>query len=116
MSAKDFSQFSQQCSVLVCQARSCQSQGSAVVLANFQRDAPDGVLVIPSDCMGQCSSSVTVRVLPENTWYCRVQAETVPLIIQQHLCDRQPVTALLHPRFHPKPVLSAPETPLRARE
>jgi (2Fe-2S) ferredoxin len=113
MSAEDFPQ---QRSVLVCQSRSCQRQGAEAVLAKFQRDAPNGVLVIASDCMGQCSSSVTVRVLPENTWYCRVQADTVPLIIQQHLCDHQPVTALLHPRFHPKPVPSAPETPPRVLE
>ncbi len=107
--------------VWVCQYRSCQQQGSAEVLTAFTATAPANVQVLPSDCMGQCSTSVTVRVTPDNIWYCRVQAKQVPLIVQQHLCNHQPVIEMLHPRLHPRslhlrPQPNAPETPPHARE
>ena len=43
------------------------------------------ILVAESGCMGQCSSGPTVRIMPDNTWYCRVQPEDVDTIVNQHL-------------------------------
>jgi (2Fe-2S) ferredoxin len=43
----------------------------------------------------------TVRVLPDDTWYCRVKPDDVRAIVEQHLKQGRPVAALLHPRFHP---------------
>lgn len=88
--------------ILVCQNRSCQRQGSQAVLAEFKaqtREMPS-VFVAASDCTGQCSSGPTVRVTPDQTWYCRVKATDVQPIVQQHLEADQPVQSLLHPRFH----------------
>jgi (2Fe-2S) ferredoxin len=87
--------------VLVCQYRSCSRNGAADVLSAFQAAVPAGVFAKGSDCMGQCAAGVTVRIVPEGTWYCRIKPEHVPTIVQQHLRDNQPVAALLHPRFHP---------------
>ncbi|WP_242050742.1 (2Fe-2S) ferredoxin domain-containing protein [Oculatella sp. FACHB-28] len=88
--------------VLVCQHRSCLRSGSADVLAAFQAAATPGVFVSASDCMGQCGSGPTVKVAPDNTWYCRVKPTDVPVIIEHHLQSDKPVEALLHPRFHPR--------------
>lgn len=87
--------------VLVCQHRSCSRIGAAEVLSAFQAGAPSGVFAAGSDCMGQCASGVTVKILPDNTWYCQVRPAHVAMIIEQHLQANQPVVALLHPRFHP---------------
>ncbi|NET36420.1 MAG: (2Fe-2S) ferredoxin domain-containing protein [Cyanothece sp. SIO1E1] len=87
---------------MVCQNRSCLRSGSAEVLAAFQSAQPPGVLVGSSGCMGQCGSGPTVRVMPDNTWYCRVRPKDVARVIEQHLEAGEPVQALLHPRFHPR--------------
>ena len=87
--------------VLVCQYRSCQKNGSAAVLEAFQAARLPGVTVRGCGCQGQCSTGATVRVLPDETWYCRVKPSDVPAIAQQHLQNGRPVARLLHPRFHP---------------
>ncbi len=89
--------------VWVCQHRSCARNGSAEVLETLRAAVPKNVFVSGSDCMGQCASGPTVRVMPDETWYCRIQPSHIPEIVQQHLRDNQPVQSLLHPRFHPHP-------------
>jgi (2Fe-2S) ferredoxin len=69
-------------------------------LAAFQVAVPAGVFVNGSECMGQCASGPTVRVMPDNFWYCRIKVSDVGAIVQQHLQGDRPVEALLHPRFH----------------
>ncbi|MGA7937796.1 MAG: (2Fe-2S) ferredoxin domain-containing protein [Kovacikia sp.] len=88
--------------VLVCQYVNCLGNGSAKVLAAFLESPPDGVTVIGSECQGQCNMGPTVRVLPDETWYCRVKPEDVPEIVGHHLNQGKVVDRLLHPRFHPK--------------
>ncbi len=90
---------SQRC-VMVCQYRSCLANGSAEVLAAFQAADVPGVTVIGTGCQGQCSSGPTVRIVPEETWYCRVKPSDVPVIMEQHLQGGKPVEAKLHPRIH----------------
>jgi (2Fe-2S) ferredoxin len=84
--------------VLICQHQSCLAQGSAEVLAAFleKSDAE----IIPAGCQGQCNLGATVRVLPDETWYCRVKPIDVDTIVESHLRNDQPVELLLHPRFH----------------
>jgi (2Fe-2S) ferredoxin len=86
--------------VLVCQYVNCLANGSALVLAEFLRQDLTDVEVVASACQGQCNMGPTVRILPDETWYCRVQVEDVAAIAHQHLQQGQPVKALLHPRFH----------------
>lgn len=90
----------QERSVLVCQYTSCTAVDSAAVLAAFEAAQVDGFTVIGTGCQGQCSSGPTVRVLPEETWYCRVQQADVPVIVEQHLKGGKPVEEKLHPRIH----------------
>ena len=86
--------------VLICQNRSCLNNGSAEVLAAFQASEIPGVVIESSPCLGQCSSGPTVRVVPDETWYCRVQPSDVSTIIEQHLLEGTPVEAKLNPRIH----------------
>lgn len=88
--------------VLVCQYISCSANGSREVLERFQANQVPGIEIIPSECQGQCNMGPTVRVLSDETWYCRVKPDDVLEIIQQHLKDGEPVERLLHPRFHPR--------------
>lgn len=88
--------------VLVCQHVNCRANGSEQVLAAFLDHPVSGVTTIGCECQGQCNMGPTVRVLPDETWYCRVQPADVPEIIEQHLLQGKRVDRLLHPRLHPK--------------
>ena len=86
--------------VLICQYRACLANGSAEVLAAFQESEVPGFQVIGTGCQGQCSSGPTVRIVPEETWYCRVKSSEVPMIVEEHLKGGQPIEAKLNPRIH----------------
>jgi (2Fe-2S) ferredoxin len=86
--------------VLVCQHQSCLGRGAAAVLQAFAESELDDVDVIPSPCLGQCSSGPTVQIQPDRVWYCRVVPGDVPRLVDAHLKADQPVVELLHPRFH----------------
>jgi (2Fe-2S) ferredoxin len=86
--------------VIVCQYRSCLANGSAEVLAAFEAAEIPGVVVAGSGCQGQCSSGPTVRIIPEETWYCRVTVQDVSAIAEQHLKGGKVVEAKLNPRIH----------------
>ncbi len=87
--------------VMVCQHSSCKAEGSAKVLFAFQvANLPSDVVVMSTGCQGQCSSGPTVRILPEETWYCRIKPQDVPVIVQQHLQGGNLVKDKLHPRIH----------------
>ncbi|TAF56534.1 MAG: (2Fe-2S) ferredoxin domain-containing protein [Oscillatoriales cyanobacterium] len=66
--------------VLVCQNRTCRKQGSAKVLAAFQKLSGAEVEVVASSCLGQCGNGPMVLVLPEEVWYSGVSAEEVAAI------------------------------------
>ncbi|HIK29611.1 MAG: (2Fe-2S) ferredoxin domain-containing protein [Oscillatoriaceae bacterium SKW80] len=88
--------------VIVCQHSSCLRNGSAEVLQAFRDYPVPNVIIEGSGCMGQCSSGPTVRVIPDEIWYCRIKPHDVSLIVKQHLIGGQPVEAKLHPRIHPR--------------
>jgi (2Fe-2S) ferredoxin len=85
---------------MICQHRSCLKNGSAEVLAAFQARKISEVEVQASSCLGQCTSGPTVRVLPDEIWYCRIQPSDVPEIVEQHLQQGKVVEAKLNPRIH----------------
>jgi (2Fe-2S) ferredoxin len=85
---------------MVCQHTSCLAVGSAQTLAAFGNEPINGYMIVPSECQGQCSTGPTVRVLPEEVWYYRVQPADVPTIIGEHLQGGKPVRAKMNPRIH----------------
>ncbi|MBP0006944.1 MULTISPECIES: (2Fe-2S) ferredoxin domain-containing protein [unclassified Roseofilum] len=86
--------------VWLCQHESCTRQGSAQVLAAFEAYASETLKVEVVGCQGQCNLAPTVRVLPDETWYCRVKPEDVAEIVESHLLGGETVQRLLHPRIH----------------
>lgn len=88
--------------VWVCQYINCQNNGSAEVLAAFSEHPVPDVTIVGSACQGQCNMGPTVRVLPDQTWYCRIKPSDVPEIVESHLKNGKPVERLLHPRMHPR--------------
>ncbi|MBW4542294.1 MAG: (2Fe-2S) ferredoxin domain-containing protein [Myxacorys chilensis ATA2-1-KO14] len=94
--------------VLVCQSRSCLANGSAEVLAAFLAGSTPDISISASECQGQCHLGATVRVLPDEVWYCRVKPKDVAEIAHQHLQHGHPVDHLLHPRLHPRYTNSVP--------
>ncbi|HEY9832814.1 MAG TPA: (2Fe-2S) ferredoxin domain-containing protein [Stenomitos sp.] len=86
--------------VLVCQHRSCLANGSEAVLAAFEAADLTDFTVMGTDCQGQCTSGPTVRIVPEETWYWRVQPSDVPMIVEQHLKGGKPVDDKLNTRIH----------------
>ncbi|MDX2239817.1 MAG: (2Fe-2S) ferredoxin domain-containing protein [Leptolyngbyaceae cyanobacterium bins.302] len=88
--------------VLVCQYVNCIANGSKEVLEAFQTYSVAGVEVVAVACQGQCNMGATVRILPDETWYCRVKSADVPEIVEQHLKRGELVDRLLHPRMHPR--------------
>ncbi len=92
---------SQRYLVTVCQHRSCLRNGSEEVLAAFQAHQSNTVMVSGCECQGQCGSGPTVRVMPDNVWYCQVKPKDVEPIVDRHLSSKgEPVQALLNPRIH----------------
>ncbi|MEB3341899.1 (2Fe-2S) ferredoxin domain-containing protein [Okeania sp.] len=90
--------------VFVCQNQSCLRHNSQEVLNTFKAETENlaNVHIEASGCLGQCSTGPTVRVMPDEIWYCRVQPNNVSLIVRQHLQGNQPVDDMLHPRIHPR--------------
>jgi (2Fe-2S) ferredoxin len=86
--------------ILVCQYINCVQHRSRTVLEAFLAHPMADVEVLGRGCQGQCNLGATVRVLPDEIWYCRVQPEDVPEIVEQ-LRQGNRVDRLLHPRFHP---------------
>ncbi|MGK7929338.1 MAG: ferredoxin [Spirulina sp.] len=87
--------------VLVCQNCTCLTRGAEELLKAWQTaDLPDDVEIVASGCLGQCNLAPNARILPEETWYCRLSPEDVPRIVQQHLHEGKRVKEKLHPRIH----------------
>ena len=70
------------------------------MLAAFLEHPDANVSIVSSGCQGQCNLGATVRILPDEVWYCRVKPSDVEAIVQSHLQNGQIVDRLLHPRFH----------------
>ncbi len=60
----------------------------------------DHVRVNHSGCLDQCGHGPMVVVYPAGVWYCGVQPDDVPEIVQAHLVGGQPVERL---RYRNKP-------------
>lgn len=85
--------------VLICQNRTCRKFGSQKILAAFLANSVPNVEVKGVGCLGQCGNGPMVLILPEEVWYWRVQLNEVPILIEQHLWQGNPVSAYLYPKF-----------------
>lgn len=83
--------------VLICQNRTCRKQGAAKILAAFEANLIPNVTVKNSSCLGKCGNGPMVLILPDQVWYCRVQPDEVPVVVERHLRGGVPVKGML---FH----------------
>ena len=67
--------------ILVCLGRSCRHYGASQVLAAFKAQPVSAIEVEARYCFGHCGNGPMVLVLPEQSWYCRVQPQQVPAIL-----------------------------------
>lgn len=87
--------------VLVCCGTGCTSSGSHEVMDAFTRELKKNrlekeVLVVPTGCHGMCEMGPIVVVYPEGTFYCRVKAEDIPELVEEHLLKGRSVERLLY--------------------
>ncbi|NJN74049.1 MAG: (2Fe-2S) ferredoxin domain-containing protein [Limnothrix sp. RL_2_0] len=86
--------------ILVCQNTSCREKQAAAVLAAFKATTlPASIKVYPSNCQGQCSIAATVRIVPDETWYCRVLPEDVSTL-SAAIAKGEIIREKLNPRIH----------------
>lgn len=86
--------------IMICGGTGCVSSGSKklehvledeLVKANLAGD----VKVVETGCHGFCEMGPIVIIYPDETFYCQVQVEDVPELIEQHLVNGQIVERLL---------------------
>ncbi|HEX9015548.1 MAG TPA: FAD-dependent oxidoreductase, partial [Chloroflexota bacterium] len=87
--------------VLTCAGSGCTASGSAPVStaldAEIRRRGLEGeVRVVQTGCRGFCSMGPVMMIFPEGIFYCQVQAETVPQIVEETLIKGRPVADLLY--------------------
>lgn len=87
--------------VLVCGGKNCSASGSEQVKEAFAKELAKKKLdqeikLVETDCHGFCEVGPLVIVYPEGTFYVRVTAEDVPIIIEEHLVKGRVVNRLLY--------------------
>lgn len=81
---------------------SCGQLGCTSVFQAFMQQFDQGQMygefaLTAAGCLGACDAGPTVLVYPEGVMYAQVKPEDVPLIVEQHLKNGQPVEGLLAP-------------------
>jgi len=87
--------------VLVCAGTSCTSSGSLSVLSALraeleQRGLSQEVRVVETGCRGFCAMGPVMIIYPEGIFYCQVQAEDVPEIVEETLIKGRVVERLTY--------------------
>lgn len=61
-------------------------------------DGPSACYRTKVGCLRICAEGPTLVVYPEGTWYAGMTAERIPLLVQQHLAEGNPVEAWIFAR------------------
>lgn len=86
--------------VLVCGGTGCTSSGSKGVQEALDKELKrqgldKEVKIVETGCHGFCEMGPLVIIYPEGTFYCQVQAEDVPELVEEHLLKGRIVERLL---------------------
>ncbi|MBR2667296.1 MAG: FAD-dependent oxidoreductase [Oscillospiraceae bacterium] len=80
---------------LVCTGSGCAAAGKAVCDALKdelnKRGLTDSVAVLESGCLGTCTAGTEVFVLPDETYYTKMDADKIRKVAEQHLAGGAPV-------------------------
>jgi NADH:ubiquinone oxidoreductase subunit F (NADH-binding)/(2Fe-2S) ferredoxin/NAD-dependent dihydropyrimidine dehydrogenase PreA subunit len=87
--------------ILICAGTGCISSGAVDVRDTLvkelqKHDLEDKVRIIMSGCHGFCEQGPIFIVYPEDVFYCGVQAEDVPEIVEEYLVKGNMVERLLY--------------------
>ena len=87
--------------ILVCGGTGCQSAKSEDIVNNFQdlitmRGIEAEVQVMKTGCFGFCEHGPIVKMMPDNTFYTRVEPEDCAWILEGHIIKGEKVTRLLY--------------------
>lgn len=77
----------------------CSDKGSQDLLKTFaeglhKANLQKNVEIIPTTCLSQCLTGISVRIWPDQIYYGKVKGEDIETIIQEHLIDGNPVARL----------------------
>lgn len=83
----------------------CSDKGSQYLLKEFaenlhRADLQKNVELIPTTCLSQCLTGVSVRIWPDQIYYGKVKQEDIQAIVDEHLVNNQPVERI---RIYPQP-------------
>ncbi|MGM0651327.1 MAG: NADH-quinone oxidoreductase subunit NuoF [Bacillota bacterium] len=87
--------------ILICAGTGCISSGAegvqeALIESLKEHNLEDNVRIIMSGCHGFCEKGPIFIVYPEDVFYCGVQAEDVPEIVEEYLVKGNMVERLLY--------------------
>ncbi|MHB0869313.1 MAG: NADH-quinone oxidoreductase subunit NuoF [Chloroflexota bacterium] len=87
--------------VLTCAGSGCTASGSAPVMTELdaevrRRGLQDEVKLVQTGCRGFCAMGPVMMIYPEGIFYCLVQSEDVPRIVEETLIKGRPVQSLLY--------------------
>lgn len=87
--------------VLICGGTGCRATESALVQETFveeleKRSLTDDIQVIATGCFGFCEQGTIVKIIPDNTFYVKVQPSDVSNLIDEHFVKGRKVDKLLY--------------------
>ncbi len=87
--------------ILICAGTGCISSGAdkvqeALIKSLQEHNLQDKVRIIMSGCHGFCEKGPLFIVFPEDVFYCGVQAEDVPELVEEYLIKGNMVERLLY--------------------
>ncbi len=87
--------------LLVCAGTGCKSSDSDGIITNLNKEVKDrglenDVKVVTTGCFGFCERGPIMKVLPDNTFYTRVEPGDAAEIIQEHIIKGRKVERLLY--------------------
>ncbi len=87
--------------VMVCGGTGCTSSNAELIIDTFRAEAKkhgiDGeVKVVRTGCFGLCELGPIVIINPDGAFYCRLEVENVPKIVEEHLVNGRAVKELLY--------------------
>jgi NADP-reducing hydrogenase subunit HndC len=87
--------------LLVCGGTTCKSQSGQTVAQNLKHEInhqglSDFAQVVTTGCFGFCEKGPIVKIIPDNTFYTRVEPEDAREIVEEHIVKGRKVQRLLY--------------------
>ncbi len=99
--------------ILICTGTGCLSSGAEDIEArlvellkqhDLEKEYPVKEVIKKTGCLGPCSLGPTMIIMPEKTFYGRLQVSDVEIIVEEHLMKGEVVSSLLTEDSHHHPI------------